>query len=103
MTATPAARASAHNAWLNDSTNALLAAVHCLVRRGLESDRGRNVEDPAAASSEHSWQKRASQGDHGTDVDCDLIVFSFRVGLSEWAVAAEPGVVDQHFDGRSPT
>ena len=76
----------------------LARPVHRLVRRGLERDRGRDVENPAAASGEHSGQERASQGDHGTDVDCHLVGLPVRVGLGKWAVAAKPGVVDQHLD-----
>ena len=40
-------------------------AVHRLVGRRLERDRGRDVKNPAAASGEHSGQQRASQGNHG--------------------------------------
>ena len=53
---------------------------------------------PPLRSGEHSGQERASQGDHGTDVDGHLVGLAIRVGLGKWAVAAEPGVVDQHLD-----
>ena len=76
----------------------LARSVHRLVGRRLERDRGRDVENPAAASSEHAREERASESDHGADVDGHLVGLPVRVGRDKQAVAAKPGVVDQHFN-----